>query len=122
MAKNIITSLIKELRDLILQKILDFIIKFLTPIIKEIQEFIISEQFAAYMAIIRLLLSWYNKGVMTANRLNAVLNSMLSKFKNDNYGSNGEDYDIPTILDNVNYADIYETEKSEKEPIINNCQ
>ena len=43
---------------------------------------------------------------------------MMSKFKNGNY--DGDNYEIPTVLDDVNYADIYTT-KSEKTPIINDC-
>lgn len=121
MAKNIITSLIKELRDLIMQKILDYIVEFLTPIILEIQAFIASEQVAAYMAIIRLLLAWFNAGIITLSRLNAILSAILSKFKRGNYDEDGEDYDIPSILDNINYADILKSDIKEAEPIINNC-
>ena len=121
MAKNIITSLIKELRDLIMQKILDYIIEFLTPMILELQAFIASEQFAAYLAIIKLLLGWFNKGLITATRLNAVLNSILSKFKSGNYNEEGMDYEIPSIIDDINYADIYASDLPQSEPIINNC-
>jgi acyl CoA:acetate/3-ketoacid CoA transferase len=119
MAKNIITGLIKELKDLIMQKLLDYIISTLTPMILEIQKFIASEQIAAYMAVIRLLMAWFNKGVITLGRLNAILSSILSKFKDGNY--EGEDYEVPSILDTVNYADIYKTDVSEEAPIINNC-
>lgn len=119
MAKNIITGLIKELKDLIMQKLLDYIISTLTPMILEIQKFIASEQIAAYMAVIRLLMAWFNKGVITLGRLNAILSSILSKFKDGNY--EGEDYETPSILDTVNYADIYKTDVREEAPIINNC-
>ena len=121
MAKNVVTGLIKEVRDLIMQKLLDYIVKFLTPMVLQIQALIASEQFAAYMAIIKLLLAWFNKGVITLSRLNAILSSILSKFKNGNYDDEGENYDLASILDDVNYADIYET-TVEKEPIINDCQ
>jgi hypothetical protein len=122
MAKNIVTGLIKEVRDLIMQKILDYIVEFLTPMVLEIQSFITSEQFAAYMAIIKLLLNWYNKGVITLSRLNAILASILSKFKRNGYGDDGESYEVASILDDVNYADIFKNDiNQEKEPIINNC-
>ena len=122
MAKNVVTGLIKEVRDLIMQKILDYIVEFLTPIVLEIQSFITSEQFAAYMAIIKLLLNWYNKGVITLSRLNAILASILSKFKRNGYSDDGESYEVASILDDVNYADIFKNEiNQEKEPIINNC-
>lgn len=119
LAKNLITSLIKELRDLIMQKILDYIIEFLTPMILELQAFIASEQFAAYLAIIKLLLGWFNKGLITATRLNAILSSILSKFKSSNYED--ENYEIPSIIDDINYADIYASDLPQSEPIINNC-
>ena len=119
LAKNLITSLIKELRDLIMQKILDYIIEFLTPMILELQAFIASEQFAAYLAIIKLLLGWFNKGLITATRLNAILSSILSKFKSGNYDD--ENYEIPSIIDDINYADIYASDLPQSEPIINNC-
>jgi len=119
MAKNIITGLIKELKDLIMQKLLDYIMSVLSQIILEIQKFIASEQIAAYMAVIRLLMAWFNKGVITLSRLNAILSSILSKFKDGNYDD--ENFEIPSILDNVNYADIYKTDVNIDTPIINNC-
>lgn len=119
LSKNIITGLIKEIRDLIMKKMLDYIIEFLKPMILEIQAFVISEQFSAYMAIIRLLLGWFNKGLITATRLSSVLSSMMSKFKTDNYGDGN--YEIPSIIDDINYADIYLNDIKEQEPLINNC-
>ena len=119
LSKNIITGLIKEIRDLIMKKMLDYIIEFLKPMILEIQAFVISEQFSAYMAIIRLLLGWFNKGLITATRLSSILSSMMSKFKTDNYGDGN--YEIPSIIDDINYADIYLNDIKEQEPLINNC-
>jgi hypothetical protein len=71
------------------------------------------------------LLSWYNKGVETVGRLNSILSSMISKIKNE-YGSNAEygditEIDLPSILDDVNYADIYPSDLKDKEPVNNNC-
>ena len=114
-----IGALIKEIRDLIMKKMLDYIIEFLKPMILEIQAFVISEQFSAYMAIIRLLLGWFNKGLITATRLSSILSSMMSKFKTDNYGDGN--YEIPSIIDDINYADIYLNDIKEQEPLINNC-
>lgn len=117
--KNVVTSLIKEVRDLIMQKILDYIIEFLTPLVLKMQAFIASEQFAAYMAVLRLLLSWFNAGAITLTRLNSVLSSIMSKFKSGNY--EGENYEISGVLDNVNYADIFGDDFKDIAPIINNC-
>lgn len=122
--KNVIKSLVKEVRDLIMKKILDYIIQMLTPLALQIQAKVLSEQFAAYMAIIRLLLSWYNKGVETVSRLSSILSSILSRFNRNGSGEDGEDFsdiDLASIMDTVDYADIYPSDEKDKEPIINDC-
>jgi hypothetical protein len=119
LCKNIVTSLIKEVRDLIMQKMLDYIMKFIIPMVLKIQAYILSEQFAAYMAIIKLLLSYYNAGLMTLDRINAVLSSLMSKFKDLNYSS--LDYEIPSVLDDINYTKIIENISKDKGPSLNNC-
>ena len=120
--KNVIKSLVREIRDLIIKKLVDYIIEYLTPLALQLQAKILSEQFAEYMAVIRLLLSYYNKGAETVSRLNSVLSSIANKIR-DYHGEYGDitEIDLPSILDNVDYADIYPTDKKDKEPIINNC-
>jgi hypothetical protein len=123
--KNVIKSLVREVRDLIMKKLLDYIIEYLTPLALQIQARVFSEQFAAYMAIIKLLLGWFNKGLETVGRLSSILSSMVSKLKN-RYGSNADygditEIDLPSILDEVNYADIYPSDIKDKEPVNNNC-
>jgi len=125
--KNVVKALVREVRDLIIKKLLDYIIKYLTPLILQLQAKIFSEQFAAYMAILRLLLSWYNKGVVTIGRLNSIISSMMSKFKSKNGSYDFENYgditdiDLASIMNDVDYADIYPSDIKDKEPIINNC-
>ena len=116
--KNVVKSLVREVRDLIMQKLLDYIIQELTPLALQIQERVLSEQFAAYMAIIKLLLRWFNKGVQTVSRLNSIINSIASR-----YNSNAEssDIDLASIINKITYADIYPDDVKDKEPIINNC-
>ena len=77
------------------------------------------------MAIIKLLLSSFNKGVETVSRVSSVISSMNSIIK-DRLGDVGKygditEIDLPSILDNVNYADIYPSENKDKEPTLNNC-
>ena len=88
----------------------------------QLQAKILSEQFAAYMAVIRMLLSFYNNSAESISRLNSALSSIANKFR-DYHGEYGDitEIDLPSILDNVDYADIYPTDKKDKEPIINNC-
>jgi len=62
-------------------------------------------------------MSYFNKGVETVNRLDSVLSTLESKFKE----FNGSDLDLPSVLDEVNYADIYPSDNKDKEPIINKC-
>ena len=120
--KNIVKSLVKEIRDLIMKKLLDYILKYLTPLALELQAKIQSEQFAAYMAIIKLLLAWFNKGVEVVSRLSSILSSILSKFR---YRSGSDmdmtEIDLPSVLDNFTYADIYPSDAKDKEPLKNNC-
>lgn len=126
--KGVIKSMISEIKDMIMQKIMDYILEQLMPLALKLQAAILSEQTAAYLAVLRLYLAWFNKGVSTANRLSAVLSALFSKFKRGGYNINGItnadgslNIDLPTVLDDVNYADIYTTELSEMTPIIKDC-
>lgn len=123
--KNVVKSVVREVRDLIMQKILDYIVRTLTPLALQIQVKIASEQFAAYMAIIRMLLSWLNKGAEVAGRASSILSSVMDRF-NSATDINGQpidfsDIDLASVIDDVNYADIYPSDIKDKEPIINNC-
>ena len=118
--KNIVKSLVKEIRDLIMKKLLDYILNYLTPLALELKAKIQSEQFAAYMAIMRLLLAWFNKGVEVVTRLSAIL---LALFRKRKYGSDMDltEVDLPSVLDEFTYADIYPSDIKDKQPINNNC-
>ena len=114
---NLIKSVVREIRELIIQKLMDYIIEHLTPLALQLQARVLSEQFAAYIAIIKLLLADFNMGVITVSRLSSILSSMLSKFRK----KNNTKIDLPSVLDDVTYADIYPTDEKETEPIINDC-
>ena len=69
------------------------------------------------------LLAVLRKGKEYSNRLNSVLQALLSKYGEKNKGK-GTDYDLPTVLDNVDYADIIgssTTENNTDKPVSNNC-
>lgn len=131
--QNIIKSLVREVRDMIMEKVLDYIIKTLTPIALQIQALIVSEQLQAYLQIIKLLLAWFNKGMQVANGLGSALSSILSSFKSrfgDSFDgiddvnsaySGLANMDLPTVLDDIQYADIDLNDISESTPIIENC-
>ena len=118
MMNNVVKSLVREVRDLIMQKLLDYIIEYLTPLALQLQAKITSEQFAAYMAVIKLLTAYFNKGVEVVTRASSILSAILSRFKKKH--NKDTEIDLPSILDDINYADIYPTEK-DNEPKLNNC-
>lgn len=117
--KSIITAVIREVRDIILQKLLDMVLELLMPVVKELQELMLSEQFAAYIAIIKLLLSWFNKGVEVISRLSSILSALLSKFKASVDG--GSEIDLPSVLDDITYADIFPSDEKDAEPYNTSC-
>ena len=80
---------------------------------------IAKEAFSVFQLILSDLLLKFNQGKQYVNRLNSVLQGLLSKFGDLNNGK-GKDYDLPTILDNVDYADIIKLGNGDK-PANNNC-
>lgn len=117
--KSVVTSVIREVRDIILQKLLDMVLELLTPVVLELQTLMLSEQFAAYIAIIKLLLSWFNKGVEVISRLSSILSALLSKFKASVEG--GSEIDLPSVLDDITYADIFPSDEKDAEPYNTSC-
>ena len=117
-AQGLIVGIIKELRDLIVKKLLDYILDYLTPMALEVGAKLEVEQYQNYIGLIKSLLALFKGMSRTISRINSILSSMSSAFKN----ANGN-YDLPTVLDNVNYADIIESaiENNNNDTPINNC-
>ena len=115
--KGVIKSAVREIRDMIIQKLLDYVLEFLAPVALQLQARIASEQFQHYMDLIRLLMRWYNLGLTKANRLNSVLSSFISLFRK----RHGTNVDLPSVLDDITYADIYGGDAKDMEPIIGKC-
>ena len=65
-----------------------------------------------------MLLSWFNIGVTVYKGVSSFLRKLLNKLKKKKYKN---DVDLPTVLDDITYADILEEIGIEREPIINNC-
>ena len=121
--KGLVVGIVKELRDLILKKLLDYILDYLGPLAAQLSFKIEKEKFSVYQDILSELLAVLRKGKEYSNRLNSVLQALLSKYGEMNKG-NGTDYDLPTVLDNVDYADIIgspTTEYNTDKPASNNC-
>ena len=121
--KGLVVGIVKELRDLILKKLLDYILDYLGPLAAQLSFKIEKEKFSVYQDILSELLAVLRKGKEYSNRLNSVLQALLSKYGEKNKGK-GTDYDLPTVLDNVDYADIIGSPTSEyntDKPVSNNC-
>lgn len=101
--KGLIIGIIKELRDLIVKKLLDYVLDYLTPMAAEIGVKLETEQYQNYISLVKSLLAMFSSASRSIQRIDSVLSSMLSSFGNTN-----GNYDLPTVLDNVNYADIIE--------------
>jgi len=120
--KGVIKGVVSEIRDLILQKILDFIISSLAPMALKMAVAQEQERSERYLALMRLLYGWFNIGIMTTTRLSSVISSLINKFKKKNKKHfENLDIDLPTVLDNVDYADIYDSIVSDNVPKISDC-
>ena len=117
-AQGLIIGIIKELRDLIVKKLLDYVLDYLSPMALEVGAKLEVEQYQNYIDLIKSLLALFKGISRTISRINSILSSMSSAFNN----ANGN-YDLPTVLDNVNYADIIESaiENNNNDTPINNC-
>lgn len=121
--KGLIIGVVKELRDLILKKLLDYVLEYLGPLAAELNVKVAKETFAVYQNILSQLLFMLRRGKEHSDRLNSVLQALLSKY-GENNGGRGNDYDLPTVLDNVDYADILgspTTKDNTDKPVNNNC-
>lgn len=118
--KGVIRAVIKEIKELIMKKILDYILDYLGPLAAELLAKYSAEQFAVYQAILKDLLNLFRTGKMLYNQINSALSSFFAQFKSK---SSGTDYDLPTVLDNVDYADIIKTNDNDTEKPVssNNC-
>ena len=118
--KGVIRAVIKEIKELIMKKILDYILDYLGPLAAELLAKYSAEQFAVYQAILKDLLNLFRTGKMLYNQINSALSSFFAQFKSN---SSGTDYDLPTVLDNVDYADIIKTNDNDTEKPVssNNC-
>ena len=119
---TLIKPILLEVKDMIVQEILDFIISKLTELITALYAEIAKEKLSAYLALLKLLLGWFAKGVQYVNG-GMALSSFFKKYFKSKFGSNGDsDIELPSILDDVTYADIYADEINAGEtPIFSNC-
>ena len=96
--RSIITAIVEEIRDLIVQELLKLVLKYLEPIVALIHDIVLREQVEAYAEAINEILRncpflWFSFG----NR------------------------DLETKLDTVDYADIDASSTNVERPELNNC-
>ena len=116
--KPIIKQLVKDIRDYIMREMLEFILKQLTQLALQMQAMVIKEKYQAYLDVLKQLLSWFNRGVGIYKGISSFLRKLLERLKKKKYKN---DIDLPTVLDDITYADILDEIGIEEEPIINNC-
>lgn len=121
--KGLIVAIVKELRDMIIQKLMDYLLDYLGPLAKELLERETKEKYAVYAEILRQLLGYLKTFQGTYNTVLGVINELKDKYsllKGKKYSN----YDLPTVLDNVDYADIIKNNSdtgNTDSPITNNC-
>jgi hypothetical protein len=102
--KGVVVGLVREVRDLVLQKLLDYLLSLLMPIVAELAAKIELEQYQSYMALLRSLLSLISDTASIGMEITSTIKTILNKYGAHN--SKRSDIDLPTVLDNVTYADI----------------
>lgn len=102
--KGVVVGLVREIRDLVLQKLLDYLLSLLMPIVAELAAKIELEQYQSYMALLRSLLSLISDTASIGMEITSTIKTILNKYGAHN--SKRSDIDLPTVLDNVTYADI----------------
>lgn len=121
--RGLIIGVIKELRDLIIKKLLDYVLDALGPLAAEMLTETTKEKESVYYDILIQLVSMYTIGKQSFERFKYTLRALLNKYRKDTNGK-WKDYDLPTVLDDVNYADILDSDKfkyNTEKPFKNNC-
>lgn len=121
--KGVVVGIVKEIRDLIIKKILDYVLDSVGKLAVELKVEVEKEQISVYQNILSQLLALLNVGKSYYTQLNSVLEGLKSKFSGSEYYNNGNgyDYDLPTIIDNVGYADIITNNNTDKPVSTDNC-
>ena len=121
--KGLVVAIVKELRDMIIQKLMDYLLDYLGPLAKELLVREAKEKYAVYTDILNQLLGYLKVAKGAYNTVLGVINELKNKYSllSDKKYTN---YDLPTVLDNVDYADIMKNNSdtdNTNSPITNNC-
>lgn len=117
--KGLVKAIVKEIMDLILKKMLDWVLDYIGPIVSQLAIEETKEQVSVYLDILKELLNIFRTAKSYVPRVNSAVQQLINKFSDKNNGT-GLDYDLPTVLDNVNYADIIKTISDNDTPATNN--
>jgi hypothetical protein len=120
--KGIIGAVVSEIKDMILQKLLDYVMSFIREIVEKITAKYLKEQYEAYLAVLTKLLALFRKSMTTLDSINSLLSS---RFGSLGGHYNSEDYenidlDLPTVREYTSYFDYTPKSKIE-EPDLPNC-
>ena len=123
---NIVSAVIKEMLDIIAQKLLDEIISYISTLISDLARKIGREQMQSYLRVLMSLISLFKKGLSTLGTVNDMISSRLGE-----YGSTSLNKNMGTMANEeltrmgFNYTEITTESMSNDEnankPLINNC-
>ena len=114
--RNVVTNVTTMLTEMIISEFVKYITKELTDLVNKRALHILSEQYSVYMIILRDLLRLFNeaKGTYYAGKqLKSILKQLI--------GNKNANYDLPTILDNVDYAEIFSETNNSNDGLLDNC-
>ena len=74
-----------------------------------------------YKDMINLLTMWYKYSKATVNNLSGILKALFKRLKKHKKYNEKTEFDLPTVLDEITYADIFDTDDAIDAPIINDC-
>ena len=114
--RNVVTNVTTMLTEMIISEFVKYITKELTDLINKRALHILNEQYSVYMIILRDLLRLFNeaKGTYYAGKqLESILKQLI--------GNKNANYDLPTMLDNVDYAEIFSETNNSNDGLLDNC-
>jgi len=121
--KGVVVAIAREIVEMIIRKLTELILDYIRQIVLELSKKIVMEQLQAFMDVYRLLLQLYSSFNCAKNLFGAYAPIVGSIFKKLRKLIKNTNTDLPTVLDNVNYADIFDTDLygDEDKPLNTNC-
>lgn len=108
MIKSIIKSVINQIKDLIIQKLTEFVLEKIALTAVEFNTKVVKDQYVVYTSILKNLKNMLSLAKTRITKYGDVLSKLKAKYKDLLSSTSASDnYDLPTIIDDITYADIY---------------